>query len=357
MMGAPPAASSPVTGFMDAQDLLHYLETCRSLVYPQLQRFVPEGRFNEVLYERALAYPRRSAKALRPALCIATCRALGGGLEAVLPSAAVLELFHNAFLVHDDIEDGSELRRDEPTLHETYGIPVAINVGDAMLALTLAPLLENTRTLGLGKALRILQIVATMARVSAEGQALELEWVREGRFDLGDEDYFDMVQRKTSHYSFVTPLLIGAVVAGHSGALLEELEVLGRRIGVAFQIQDDVLNLTEDYGKERDGDLYEGKHTLILLHAYRSATPSERSEILRVMSKPRAGAQHKTAGDLSLVRAIIDAHASIQHARAAATTWARRAEDQFEALRRHFIPCPHTDFLSHMVRYVVERSR
>ena len=86
-----------------------------------------------MLFNLMLDYPLRDAKALRPALCIATCRALGGQLEEVLPSAAVLEFFHNAFLIHDDIEDQSELRRGAPTLHYAHGVPIAVNVGDAML--------------------------------------------------------------------------------------------------------------------------------------------------------------------------------------------------------------------------------
>src|SRR5689334_17738045 len=109
------------------------------------------------LYELMLDYPQREAKGLRPALCIATCRALGGTLEAALRSAAALELYHNAFLIHDDIEDESLLRRGRPTLHQEHGVPIAINVGDAMLALSLQPLLDNMGSIGLGPSLRILQ--------------------------------------------------------------------------------------------------------------------------------------------------------------------------------------------------------
>ena len=133
-----------------------------------------DGQLGRVLYNLVFDYPLREAKALRPALCIATCRMLGGSLEAVCNSATVIELFHNAFLIHDDIEDGSEKRRSGPTLHRVHGTPVAINVGDAMFALTLEPLLHNTRLLDLGRALRILQVIARMVRESAEGQAMEL---------------------------------------------------------------------------------------------------------------------------------------------------------------------------------------
>ena len=108
------------------------------------------------LFDLILDYPLRGGKALRPTLSIATCLGLGGHLEAVLPTAATLELYHNAFLVHDDIEDESLLRRGRPALHVDHGIPIAINVGDAMMSLSLQPLLDNVERVGLGPALRIL---------------------------------------------------------------------------------------------------------------------------------------------------------------------------------------------------------
>lgn len=385
---------------MGTPELLQYLDRCREMIFPELQRIVPRGPLNDILYDRMLDYPRRPAKALRPALCIATCRALGGGLEAALPTAAVIELYHNAFLIHDDIEDGSELRRDEPTLHTKFGVPIAINIGDAMLALALSPLLENTRTVGLGKALRILQIVAEMARVSAEGQALELEWIRACRFDLADDDYFAMVERKTSHYSFVTPLLVGSVLAGAPHDETEALRALGRDLGVAFQIQDDVLNLTEEYGKERDGDLYEGKHTLILLHLVRSAAPDERRAIAAILAKPRGlgpgqkssaldpvrrtiatlepqlspniskalkrscdeaerslTGSLKTEEDVSVLRKLVTRHGSIAYAQDAAAGWAKSAHARFQALAPRLRPSLDADFLRDLVAYVVERSR
>jgi geranylgeranyl diphosphate synthase type II len=268
-----------------------YLAECRGLVLSEIERIVPhKTRFGSVLYELMLDYPMRDAKTLRPSLCIATCRALGGSLEAVLPSAAVLELYHNAFLIHDDVEDESLLRRGAPTLHDRYGIPIAINVGDAMLALALAPLLDNTRLLGLGKALRILAAVGEMARHTAEGQALELSWIRAATWQIVDADYLRMVHKKTTWYSFLTPVTIGAIVAGASPAQLRGLRLFATALGAAFQIQDDVLNLAAnpaEYGKDILGDLWEGKHTLVLLHALRSATPLERARAHSILRLPR----------------------------------------------------------------------
>src|SRR6185436_18657700 len=119
-------------------DVDEYLRDCRQQALDEIERFLPRERGRTAgLYEMLTDYPYRPAKALRPALCIGTCLALGGRRESALPSAAAFELFHNAFLVHDDVEDGSVRRRHGPTLHEQYGVPVAVNVGDAMLALAL----------------------------------------------------------------------------------------------------------------------------------------------------------------------------------------------------------------------------
>ncbi len=170
--------------------LTAYLAESRRWVLEELATIIPSERGKRrSLYQLMLEYPLREAKALRPALCIATCRALGGERTAVLRSASVLELYHNAFLIHDDIEDASLMRRGAPTLHHEHGIPVAINVGDAMFALALQPLLDNTELLGLGKALRILRAVARMVQESVEGQAVELDWIREHTWDIADDEY------------------------------------------------------------------------------------------------------------------------------------------------------------------------
>ncbi len=207
----PEAHSAPATS-----DVLEdYLATCKDACDGEINRlYAPGQRGSNGLYDLILDYPLRGGKALRPALSIATCLGLGGHLEAILPTAATLELYHNAFLIHDDIEDESWSRRGKPTLHIDHGIPIAVNVGDAMLSLSLQPLLDNVERVGLGPALRILRAVAHMTRRTVEGQALELDWVRSNTWQLDDADYLEMVELKTSWYSFITPLQVGAVAAG-----------------------------------------------------------------------------------------------------------------------------------------------
>ena len=288
---------------VDEVDLGKYLAECRAMVIDEIREMVPkDSRASRVLYDLMLDYPLRDAKGLRPALCVAACRALGGPLEGALPSAAVLELYHNAFLIHDDVEDRSEKRRDALTLQRLHGVPIAVNVGDAMLAMALQPLLDNMHKLDMGRALRILETVSVMARESAEGQAIGLDWVRRARWGLTGDDHLALVDQKTGWYSFIAPVRTGATVAGAPAEHIKALEEFTGALGAAFQIQDDVLNLLareSDYGKEIAGDLWEGKHTLILLHALRSMDAGERARALEILDRPRPDTDGPARDDLA----------------------------------------------------------
>ncbi len=381
--------------------LAGYLEECRSLVVEEIRRLIPsDPQHAPFLYQLMLDYPLREAKGLRPALCIATCRALGGTLEAALRPAAVLELYHNAFLIHDDIEDESLLRRGSPTLHRAHGIPIAINVGDAMFALSLRPLLDNIGAIGLGPSLRILQAVARMTRESVEGQALELDWIRRGTWDLSDEDYVRMVEQKTCWYSFITPVMVGAIAARQDGERIEQLAAFARSLGIAFQIQDDVLNLRGEvgaYGKEIGGDLWEGKRTLMLLHMMRHVSGADRAEAERILSLSRPTSEmrleaaalesqldqlvedgeltpvgrqrlreamgaavhrpEKTPEQVRFLLSLMERHDSIGHAHGVARGWLRDAQNAFDSCRGWIPPSTHRDLLEGLVSYVLIRVK
>jgi geranylgeranyl diphosphate synthase, type II len=371
-----------------------YLTACQEACEGEIRRlYSPADRASSALHDLILDYPLRGGKALRPTLSIAMCLGLGGALEAILPTAATLELYHNAFLIHDDIEDESLMRRGAPTLHVEHGIPIAVNVGDAMMSLSLQPLLDNVGRVGLGPALRILRAVARMTRETVEGQAVELDWVRSNAWELDDADYLAMVERKTSWYSFITPLQVGALAAGATSEQLSALEPLGRHLGAAFQITDDLLNLRadpEDYGKEIGGDLWEGKRTLMLLHALRTAGDAERSRAVDVLGRRRPApiepdladlldllaaqgdlspaGRHailtRSAGaaapkDLDDVRWLYDLlrrRGSLDHARDVAAREADTARTVLDGLD-WLPPSDHRDVLGGLVDYVHERTR
>ena len=378
-------------------DLLTYLEAVKASVLEEIHRIVPDDHARtDGLYEIMLDYPMRDGKALRPAISMAVCRALGGSVEAVLPTAAVLEMYHNAFLIHDDIEDQSDMRRTAPTLHKLHGTPIAVNVGDGMLAATIQPLLENTERVGLGRALKILRTVSDMSRISAEGQMSELLWIRQNRWNQRDADYVRMVHKKTGWYSFIAPAMLGAIAAGAPDALVRRLGWTFIPLGIAFQIKDDLLNLVSSktsYGKDLYGDLWEGKHTLILIHALRSASRGDRELALAILAKAQPATQvdagpqdtvaminafadkgeispaaraallekaqapaERTTEDVQFLRDLIHRCQSLEYATHIANRFATRFQAGLTRFLGDLSPSVHGRFLSDIGRFTVQRS-
>jgi len=254
----------------------------------------------------------------------------GAPLQSALNSAVSLELMHNAFLVHDDVEDDSDFRRGRPTLHQLAGTPLAINVGDCLMALSLRPLLANQATLGPWLTLRIVEEAERMARESVEGQAIELGWRRDNVIDLEPSDYLAMVLKKTCWYSTIFPLRVGALIGRRQDLELDRYVRLGFLIGAAFQIQDDLLNLTGDrrrYGKELDGDLWEGKRTLMLIDLLARCRPHERSRLRSFLARPRRA---RRRAEVEWIRTRMDALGCIERARETAHGLAGAALYEFE---------------------------
>ncbi|MGW8319029.1 MAG: polyprenyl synthetase family protein [Candidatus Promineifilaceae bacterium] len=341
------------------------LAQARQDVLAEIEKLFAERRRTGYgpLYDLLADYPYREGKGLRPAICFAACRAAGGRTEQALLSATALELFHNAFLVHDDVEDGSEFRRGKVTMLQAHGVPVAVNVGDATNVLALEPLLGNTTRIGVRKALLIFREVERMARESAEGQAIELGWITEGRFDLSDDDYVRMAYKKTCWYTVIAPLRIGVICGSPPGPLaplddeLQQLIELGFLAGVAFQIHDDLLNLQADenlYGKEISGDLWEGKRTIMLLHFIRTAPERHRERALRILGTPRAKKRPKDVA--WLLEAMID-NGSLQYGRTVALEYCERALEVDDRGLPFLQENDDRRFLSEMLRFVIDRSK
>jgi geranylgeranyl diphosphate synthase type II len=362
------AVTQGLTPLPDA-DFAAYLDDVRAEVLGEIDRIIPRGGpVDAILYERMRDYPLRPAKGLRPALCLAVCRTLGAPLAAVLRTAAVIEMYHNAFLIHDDVEDQSWSRRSQPTLHAAYGEAIAVNVGDGMLLLCQEALDANLKLLGLGPALRIRRVVLRMAREAVEGQAMELEWIRANRWDLTDADYLRMVHKKTTWYSFTAPLVLGAQIASLAEERHVGLRCLAALLGGAFQIQDDVLNLVGDparTGKERCGDLWEGKHTLVLAHMMRSVSDDDRRRLTAVLAKARPPGPdvgqglddtHRTADDVSRLLHAIERCGSVDYARRVAARRIARAERLMRSMHAWLPACSHRDFLDAVIAYVLRRS-
>ena len=308
------------------------------------------------LYNLVADYPRRGGRMLRPSLCIATARAFGATREDAVRSAVALELLHNAFLVHDDIEDESDERRGRPTLHALHGVAVAVNVGDALTLLGLRALIDNRKTLGPWLTMRILEEAERMARETVEGQAVELGWRRDNAQTLSEADYLEMVLKNTCWYTTIYPSRVGALIGTRSAMDLDRFIRFGFFLGAAFQIQDDLLNLDGDearYGKELDGDIWEGKRTLMLLHLLCSAKGTERTRIATFLGQTR---DTRSRPDIQWMRQCMDAYGCLDHARQVAHALAGAALHEYSLLYASLPDSRDKRFIEALATWVLERT-
>jgi len=312
-------------------DLMEIMLHCKARVAEELERIIPNREPKAQLYDLMREYPAREGKGLRPTLTIATCVAFGGQSDEAIRTAAAIELFHNAFLVHDDIADESTHRRNGLTLHNEYGLGLAVNTGDAMNLLAIDTILSNLQSLGLARTLGLIEEVIHMCRESLEGQAIELGWIRHGTIPPNDEDYFLMSTKKTGWYTCICPCRMGAICAGETDpTVLNRFNEVFRLIGIAFQIQDDVLNLVGEtalYGKEPLGDLLEGKRTVMLIHLFRAVDKKTRKRLYELILSPRT---QKSQADAEEILAAMHRFGSLEYAIALADRLAHQGVARFE---------------------------
>lgn len=327
-----------------------YLDEYADLAGKVINSFIPVGSHPDMdryLYGPLMKYSENSGKRHRPLICVAAAYAVGGDHRRAFSSAAAIEHFHTAALIHDDIADEAELRRGEPCMHLTIGEGLAINAGDLALSIVNGivmrdPLLDDATKV------RVALELVSMARYTVEGQALDIGWAKDGRYDLTLEDYFTMAIHKTAHYSGAVPLATGAIVGGGTEEQIEGLRQFGLDTGLAFQIQDDVLNLVgteEQTKKDFRNDITEGKRTLIVVHAL--ANSPERDRLIEILS-----ARTKDPELLAEAVRIMEDAGSIQYARDYAEGLVQRSKERlFDVLE----PSIARDLLISMADWFVER--
>ena len=240
---------------------------------------------NKYLYAPLAEFTKNSGKMHRPVICLLACEAVGGNHKDAITSAAAIEHFHSACLIHDDIADKALTRRAMPAMYLEHGLGIAINIGDLALSLVNGTVIDDER-LDDSTKVKVVAELLTMTRRTIEGQALDIGWARDGRYDISIQDYLMMATHKTAFYSGAVPLAIGAMVGGGSDEEISALRQFGMDTGLAFQIQDDILNLIgskEAVKKDFRNDITEGKRTLMVVHALENSAKSDRlREILEL---------------------------------------------------------------------------
>lgn len=321
-----------------------------------IEQLIPDKEPKKYLYDLIGDYPNRGGKGFRPGLCIATCRAFGGTLSQALNSAVALELFHNAFLIHDDIEDDSFVRRNKPTMHQYNNVGIAVNVGDAMNVLSLKPLMENRKVLGPNLSLKVFGEICHMVSETVEGQAIELGWRKDNNCKLTEKDYLRMILKKTCWYTCIHPVRIGAIIGTNAKVVPSKFDRFGYFMGTAFQIQDDILNLIADetkYGKEIAGDIIEGKRTLMLIHLFKNCTKAE----LKKLKSYLGDTHHKSNdGTGKWVLRLMKKYHSIEYARGVSKYMAGAALKEFYSLFSGLPASKDKKCIEDLIVYMINRD-
>ena len=290
-------------------DIERFLEEKAPLIDKAIEKYMPREfsedsvlfKVNPPLYSsnlealnKGIAEPTweildRGGKRWRPALFLLICEALGKKSEDCLDFAIIPEVVHNGTLIVDDIEDSSELRRGKPCTYKIYGVDVAVNAGNAMYYLPLLPLMEKKAQFP-AEILRDIYEVYVQEMINLSlGQAMDITWHRgiANANDLNEEDYLQMCAYKTGTLARMAAK-ISAVLAGANKELVEKLGSFAESIGIAFQMQDDVLDLTgKEFAKKKGGvgqDITEGKRTLMVIRTLKNANSSDRKRLIQILN-------------------------------------------------------------------------
>ena len=333
-------------------DFQEYLDQYAGVIGDLVNRYIPHGDHPDMdryLYGPLMKYSKNGGKRHRPLIALAGCLVVGGDMNKAISSAAAIEHFHTAALIHDDIADEAELRRGEPCLHLSEGLGLALNMGDLGLSLVNGTVL-NDPALDNAVKVRVVTELIEMTRRTIEGQAMDIGWARDARYDITPEDYLIMATHKTAHYSGAVPLAIGAIVGGGTEAQIEGLRNFGLDTGLAFQIQDDLLNLIgeeESTKKDFRSDITEGKRTLIVVHALHHGTEQQRARLVEILSN-----KEKNPDVLAEAVEIMQETGSIEYARNYAQNLTSISKNRLLGV---VDPSPARDLLVSMADWFVNR--
>lgn len=292
---------------MDVMEILKaYAEEIDVVIDDSLSKLEPES-----LYESSEYLIKAGGKKFRPALTLLSCQAVGGKPEKALKAAAAIELTHTFSLIHDDIMDNDDTRRGKPAVHKVWGEPLAILAGDSLFAKSFELLSQSAEdNIAYERVVDALQVLTNSCINICEGQALDMAF--EDTFNVTKDEYMNMIYKKTGDL-ITASTTIGAIMGGASSNEIQALRTYGKQIGLAFQIQDDYIDLTgdESLGKPVGSDLVEGKKTLMVVYALEKANKEDHDRLVELLE----------ANDESIIpeaMEILEKYGAINYARSKA---------------------------------------
>jgi len=289
---------------------------------------------------------KAGGKKLRPSLVLLSSEAVGGRLEGSLKTAAAVELIHTFSLIHDDIMDQDEKRRGKPSVHTLWGEPMAILAGDIIFSLAFELVVQtHEEDIPSERVIEALNTVVDSCIKICEGQACDMGF--EGNFEVSEEAYLDMIYKKTAAL-IAAATRSGAILGGGTDEQVEALAEYGRLIGMAFQIQDDYLDVVSDeaqIGKPVGSDIVKGKMTLMVVHTLSKASPEDKKALISIL---KDGGEE----DVETAINIFQKYGSINYTRDIALENVHKAKELLEVLD----DSPANTALGMIADFVLQRS-
>ena len=301
-------------------------------------------------------YPKRQGKYIRPSLLLLTAQAMGADLKLCLNTAAAMQISEDWILSHDDVEDQSDQRRGQPALQKIFGDHLAINAGDALHVLMWQVLAQNFSLLPLKVAQKIHQEFFIMLSRTILGQTIEIKWIEDNRFDLTESDVLLISESKTGYYTIAGPMRLGAILAGATTKQLASLYDFGIALGCAFQITDDLLDLTSTFSglkNQLGNDIYEGKRTVMLVHLLHHLDAKNKTKLVQILSRPRS---QKTPADILWVIDQMNQVGSLDYSRQLATKFSQQAVKIFDTKLKFLSRSPFRDQLRSGIDFITHRN-
>ena len=265
-------------------------ETILDKINAYLER-IPEGRTPQSLYQPIQYVLSIGGKRIRPTLMLLAYNLFKDDPEQILAPACGLETYHNYTLLHDDLMDNADLRRGKPTVHKRWDANTAILSGDSMLVLAYLYIMQCESE----KLQEVMALFTQTALEIGEGQQYDMDF--EHRNDVTEEEYIEMIRLKTS-VLLACAMKMGAILAGASDADANNLYKFGEQIGLAFQLQDDFLDVygdSEIFGKSIGGDIVSNKKTYMLINAFNCSTAAQKVELAQWITMNTPDADKKIA--------------------------------------------------------------
>ena len=354
-------------------DIENLLNEKASIIDKMIEKYIPRTYDKESLvftlgqpaYEysseainKAIADPiweflDRGGKRWRPTLFLLVCEALGKNPNEFLELAIIPEVIHNGTIMIDDIEDSSELRRGQPCTYKLFGLDIAVNVGNTMYYLPLLILIKNKDKLSKGKLIRLYEIYGQEMINISFGQATDIVWHRGlvNADEITENQYLQMCIYKTGTLARMSAKM-AAVLADADNDLIEKIGKFAEALAVAFQIQDDILDLiSEKFAEGKGGlgrDITEGKRTLMVIHALKKAEAGDKERLIEILNM-HATDQKMRNEAIDIMRKC----GSIEYARRHAQNMIKKS---WEEIKKFLPPSNAKEELKAFARYLVERK-